>query len=67
VKKSFNIQKLLHNKSKRHGTKPMHPFFSRAFQRHKECDLKHPNLADLISTNKTNSIGEYSIMDIGGY
>jgi hypothetical protein len=42
VKKSFNIQELLHRKSKRHGTKPMHPFSSRAFQRHQEHDLKHP-------------------------
>jgi hypothetical protein len=25
VKKSFNIEELLHGKSKRHGTKPMHP------------------------------------------
>jgi hypothetical protein len=25
VKKSFNIQEILHPKSKRHGTKPMHP------------------------------------------
>jgi hypothetical protein len=33
VKKSFNIQELLHHKSKRHGTKPMHPSSSRAFQR----------------------------------
>jgi hypothetical protein len=25
MKKSFNIQELLHHKSKRHETKPMHP------------------------------------------
>ncbi len=41
VKKSFNIQKKLHHKSKRHGTKPMHPSLSRAFQRHQEHNLKH--------------------------
>jgi hypothetical protein len=52
VKKSFNIQKLLHRKSKHHKTKPMHPSSSRAFQRDQECDLKHPGLVDLIGTNK---------------
>jgi hypothetical protein len=32
VMKSFNAQELLHHKSKRHGTKPMHPSSSRAFK-----------------------------------
>jgi hypothetical protein len=49
VKKSFNIQELLHHKSKRHGTKPMHPSLSKAFQRHQEHNLKHPGLVDEIS------------------
>jgi len=55
MKKSFNIQELLHFKSKHHGTKPTHPSSSRAFQRHQEHDLKHPSLVDLITTkqNKT--------------
>jgi hypothetical protein len=54
VKKSFNIQELLHCKSKRHGTKPMHPpSSSRAFQRDQERNVKHPGSVDLISTNKT--------------
>ncbi len=51
MKKSFDIQELLHCKSKRHGTKPMQPSsLSRAFQRHQEHDLKHPCLVDLITT-----------------
>jgi hypothetical protein len=56
VKKSFNIQELLHRKSKCHGTKPMHPSSSKAFQRHQEHKLKHPGWVDLITTkqNKTN-------------
>jgi hypothetical protein len=56
VKKSFNIQELLHHKSKHHEIKPMHPSSSRAFQRHQEHDLKHPSSVDLITTkqNKTN-------------
>jgi hypothetical protein len=56
VKKSFNIQELLHHKSKRYETKPMHPYSSRAFQRDQERDLKHPGLVDLMGTkqNKTN-------------
>jgi hypothetical protein len=33
---NFNIQELLYHKSKHHGTKPMHPSSSRAFQRHQE-------------------------------
>jgi hypothetical protein len=53
MKKSFDIQELLYHKSKNHETKPMHPFFSRAFQRDQEHDLKHPDSVDLISTNKT--------------
>ncbi len=56
VKKSFNIQELSHCKSKHHGTKHVHPFLLKAFQRHQEHDLKHPSLVDFISTkqNKTN-------------
>jgi hypothetical protein len=56
VKKSFNIQELLHCKANCHGTMPMHPSSSRAFQRHQEHDLKHPGLVDLITTkqNKQN-------------
>jgi hypothetical protein len=53
VKKSFNIQELLHYKSKRHEIKPMHPSSSGAFQKDQELDLKHPGSVDLISTNKT--------------
>jgi hypothetical protein len=52
MKKSFNIQELLHRKSKHHGTKPMHPSLSRAFQRDQESDLKHPSLVDLTSTKQ---------------
>ncbi len=55
MKKSFNIQELLH-KSKHHETKPMHLSFSRAFQRDQECNLKHPSSMDIISTNKTNKL-----------
>jgi hypothetical protein len=40
VKRSFNIQELLHHKSKCHGTKPMHPSSSRAFQRHQEHEVQ---------------------------
>jgi hypothetical protein len=55
VKKSFNIQELLHFKSKRHETKPMRTSSSlRAFQKDQERDLKHPGSVDLINTNKTN-------------
>jgi hypothetical protein len=35
-----------------HGTKPMHPSSSRAFQRHQEHDLKHPSSVDLITTKQ---------------
>jgi hypothetical protein len=52
AKKSFNIQELLHCKSKRHRTKPMQPSSSRAFQRYQERDLKHLGLVDLIITNQ---------------
>ncbi len=53
MKKSFNIQKLLHGKSEQDETKLMHPSSLRAFQRDQEHDLKHLGLMDLISTNKT--------------
>jgi hypothetical protein len=52
VKKSFNIQELLHLKSKRHGTKAIHLSWSRAFQKHQELDLKHPGSVDLITTKQ---------------
>jgi hypothetical protein len=52
MKKSFNIQELLHRKSKYHGTKPMHLSSSRAFQRQQEQDLIHPSLVDLITTKQ---------------
>jgi hypothetical protein len=52
MKKSFNIQELLHCKSKRYETKPMHPSSLRAFQRDQEHDLKHPGSVDLISTKQ---------------
>ncbi len=56
MKNSFNIQELLHRKSKCHGTKPMHPSSLRAFQKHQEHNLKHLNLVDFIITkqNKLN-------------
>jgi hypothetical protein len=56
MKKSFNIQKLLCSMFKRHGTKPMHPFSLRTFQRDQEGDLKHPSLMDLISTKQNREI-----------
>ncbi len=52
MKKSFNIQELLHRKSKHHVTKPMHPSSSRALQRYQEHNLKHPALVDLITTKQ---------------
>jgi hypothetical protein len=54
VKKSFNIQELVHRQFKRHEHNLMHPSSSRAFQRDEECDLKHPSLVDLIGTKQTN-------------
>ncbi len=53
MKKSFNIQKLLHHKLKHDETKLMHPYLQRAFQRYQEHDLKHLNLGDRNITNKT--------------
>jgi hypothetical protein len=66
MKKSFNIQKLLHCKSKRRGTKPMHPSSSRAFQRHQEYDLKHLGLVDLI-TIKQNKLLSFILSFIDRY
>jgi hypothetical protein len=53
MKKSFNIQKLLHRKFGHHETKLMHPFSSRAFQRNQDHDMNHPNSMDFICPNKT--------------
>jgi len=52
VKKTLNIQELLHCKSKHYGTKPMHPSLLSVFQRHQEHDLKHFGLVDLITTKQ---------------
>jgi hypothetical protein len=49
MKKSLNIQELLHCKSKQHETKLMHPSSSRAFQRDQEHDLKHLGSMAIIS------------------
>ncbi len=53
MKKSFNVQEFPHHKSKHHETMLIHPSSPIAFQRHQERDLKHHDLMDLISTNKT--------------
>jgi hypothetical protein len=55
MEKSFNIEELLNHNFKCHGTKLMHPFSLRAFQRDQEFNLKHPSLVDLRSTNKLPS------------
>ncbi len=58
MKKSFNIQELLHCKSKCHGINPMHPSSWRAFERHQELDLKHHGLVDLV-TPKQNKLPSF--------
>jgi hypothetical protein len=63
MKKSFNIQELLHHKSKRPETKPMHPSSLRAFQRDQECNLKHPGSVDLITTKKNKTNNRPSFID----
>jgi hypothetical protein len=62
VKKSSNIQELLHQKSKYHENQAKPSSSSRAFQRDQECDLKHPGLVDLIDTkqNKTNKLPSFT-------
>jgi hypothetical protein len=52
VKKSFNIQELLHPNYKCHGTRPMHPSLLRAFQSYQKHNLKHPSSMDLIITKQ---------------
>jgi hypothetical protein len=52
VKKSFNIQGLLHHKSKCHGTTPMHLSSLRALPRHQKHNLKYSGLVDLIATKQ---------------
>jgi hypothetical protein len=51
--KSFNIQELLHYKSKCYETKLMHPSSSKAFQRYQKCNMKCLDLGDL-SMKKDN-------------
>jgi len=63
VKKSFNIQELLHHKSKRHETKPMHPSSSRVIQRDQEHNPKHHDPVDLNGTNKTKQNKQPSFID----
>ncbi len=54
--RNIYIQEILHHKSKCHGTKPMHPSSSVAFQRHQEHDPTHLSSMDIITTkqDKTN-------------
>jgi hypothetical protein len=55
VKKSFNIQELLHCKSERHETKADAPLLLESFPKRPRTHLKHPGSVDLIGTkqNKT--------------
>ncbi len=53
MKKLFNIQELIHCKSKNHETKPINPSTLKAFQKDQERNMKHPSLVDLIHRNKT--------------
>ncbi len=46
--------------SKRHGLKPMHPSWLRAFQRHQEHDLKHPGSVHLMTT-KQNKLPSFIV------
>jgi hypothetical protein len=51
VKKSFNIQEVLHNTP--NAMKPSRctpPSFSRTFQRDQKCHLKHLDLVDFMGT-----------------
>ncbi len=54
VKKSFNIQELLHCKSKRHGTKAYAtlPPLGELSKENQEHNLKHRDSVDLISTKQ---------------
>jgi hypothetical protein len=52
MKKSFNIQELLHRKSKLHEPSPCTPPHQELSKRHQEHDLKHPSLVDLIITKQ---------------
>jgi len=65
VKKSFNIQKLLHHKSKCHETKLMHPSSLRAFQKDQKCGLKHPGSVDL-KTKQTSFIDRCHFIVVDG-
>ncbi len=64
-KKSFNIQELLHCQSKSHGTKPMHPFLSRAFQRHQEQELEASPFGGLLIITKQNKLLSFIVRSMG--
>jgi len=59
--KSFNIQELLHCKSKCHETKLVHRSSSKAFQRYQKCNMKYLDLGDL-SMKKNNLFCLFVIM-----
>ncbi len=52
MKKSFNIQKLLHRKSKCHETKLMHLSSSRAFQRDQVCSYMRSEPSQFSGSHK---------------
>jgi hypothetical protein len=52
VKKSFNIQELLHHKSKRHGTKPTHPSFPKSFPKMPRTQSEASSSVDLTTTKQ---------------
>jgi len=52
MKKSFNIQELVHGKFKHQWNQAHAPLLSRAFERHQEHNLKHLGSMDLITYSK---------------
>jgi hypothetical protein len=54
MKKLFNIQYLLHCRSKHYETNLVHPYSLKAFQQYNEHGNKHYGLGDFNMTNKTN-------------
>lgn len=57
--KLFNIQYLLHHRSKHFKTISVYPYSSRAFQWHQECSWGHCGVRYFNVTNKTNKVAWY--------
>ncbi len=68
IRKLFNIQYFLHQRSEHYKTASLHPDLSKAFQQYQLCNRGCHGLEDLnvrSKINKANYLGMYRLLFLG--